>query len=206
MESIHDWLGALASDAPTPGGGAAAALMIATGAALVEMVCGLTLGHEKYRDVEPLMIHTRDKASALRVSAAALILDDSIAYQAVIAAYRLPKNTPEEKEARSAAVQDALRGATEVPLRSVVAGVEVLDLAAAAVSCVNHNAVSDVGAGALAARAGAEAAALNVRTNLLAIKDPAYVTMQKTALDVLIARAATTTTAVLSAVRDVMGG
>jgi methenyltetrahydrofolate cyclohydrolase len=206
VESIHDWLSALASDAPTPGGGAAAALMVATGAALVEMVCGLTLGQEKYRDVEPLMIHTRDKASALRVNAEALNLDDSVAYQAVMAAYRLPKNSPEEKEARTAAIQDALRGATEVPLRCVVAGVEVLDLAAAAVSCVNRNAVSDVGAGALAARAGTEAAALNVRTNLLAIKDSAYVTMQMTALDVLTARAATTTTAVLSAVRDAMGG
>src|ERR1700760_2949120 len=98
---MHDWLSALASDAPTPGGGAAAAFMVATGAALVEMVCGLTLGQEKYRDVEPLMIHTRDKASALRVSAESLNLDDSIAYQAVIAGYRLPKNTLEEKEARS---------------------------------------------------------------------------------------------------------
>jgi methenyltetrahydrofolate cyclohydrolase len=180
--------------------------MVATGAALVEMVCGLTLGNEKFRDVETLMTHTRDKAAALRVSAEALNRDDSFAYDAVIAAYRQPKNTPEEKEARAAAIQDALRGATEVPLRCVVAGVEVLDLAAAAAASVNRNAISDIGAGALAARAGTEAAALNVRTNLLAIKDSAYVTMQRTALDVLVARAATTTESVLAVVHQALGG
>ncbi|MGH2345919.1 MAG: cyclodeaminase/cyclohydrolase family protein [Chloroflexota bacterium] len=206
MDSIHAWLKALGSDAPTPGGGSAAALMVATGAALVEMVCGLTQGNEKFRDVESLMTHTRDKAAALRVSAEALNRDDSVAYDAVIAAYRLPKNTSEEKEARAAAIQNALRGATEVPLRCVVAGVEVLDLAATIAGSVNPRAISDVGAGALAARAGTHAASLNVRANLLAIKDSAYVTMQKTALDVLMARAGTTADAVLAAVYQVLNG
>ena len=206
METVDDWLGALASDTPTPGGGSAAALMVATGAALVEMVCGLTLGNEKFRDVEPLMAQSREKARGLRANADALRLDDSLAYDAVMAAYRLPKSTAEEKEARTAAVQEALRGATEVPLRSVVAGVEVLDLAASIVESVNPNAISDVGAGALAARAGAEASALNVRINLLSIKDPTYASMQKAALDALLARAVTTTEHVVSAVRLAMGG
>ncbi|HVA91893.1 MAG TPA: cyclodeaminase/cyclohydrolase family protein, partial [Chloroflexota bacterium] len=197
---------ALAADTPTPGGGSAAALMVATGAALVEMVCGLTLGNEKFRDVEPLMAQSREKARGLRANADALRLDDSLAYDAVMAAYRLPKSTAEEKEARTAAVQEALRGATEVPLRSVVAGVEVLDLAASIVESVNPNAISDVGAGALAARAGAEASALNVRINLLSIKDPTYASMQKAALDALLARAVTTTEHVVSAVRLAMGG
>jgi len=180
--------------------------MVATGAALVEMVCGLTLGNEKFRDVEPLMAQSREKARGLRANADALRLDDSLAYDAVMAAYRLPKSTAEEKEARTAAVQEALRGATEVPLRSVVAGVEVLDLAASIVESVNPNAISDVGAGALAARAGAEASALNVRINLLSIKDPTYASMQKAALDALLARAVTTTEHVVSAVRLAMGG
>lgn len=206
METVDDWLGALAADTPTPGGGSAAALMVATGAALVEMVCGLTLGNEKFRDVEPLMAQSREKARGLRANADALRLDDSLAYDAVMAAYRLPKSTAEEKEARTAAVQEALRGATEVPLRSVVAGVEVLDLAASIVESVNPNAISDVGAGALAARAGAEASALNVRINLLSIKDPTYASMQKAALDALLARAVTTTEHVVSAVRLAMGG
>jgi len=206
VETVDDWLGALAADTPTPGGGSAAALMVATGAALVEMVCGLTLGNEKFRDVEPLMAQSREKARGLRANADALRLDDSLAYDAVMAAYRLPKSTAEEKEARTAAVQEALRGATEVPLRSVVAGVEVLDLAASIVESVNPNAISDVGAGALAARAGAEASALNVRINLLSIKDPTYASMQKAALDALLARAVTTTEHVVSAVRLAMGG
>ncbi len=206
METVDDWLGALAADTPTPGGGSAAALLVATGAALVEMVCGLTLWNEKFRDVEPLMAQSREKARGLRATAAALRLEDIGAYDAVIAAYRLPKGTTEETEARATAVQEALRGATEVPLRSVVAGVEVLDLAASIVESVNPNAISDVGAGALAARAGAEASALNVRINLLSIKDHTYTGMQKAALDALLARAATTTEQVGSAVRLAMGG
>ncbi len=206
METVDDWLGALASDAPTPGGGAAAALMVATGAALVEMVCGLTLGNQKFAGVEPLMAHSREKARGLRANADALRVEDSLAYDAVMAAYRLPKSTVEEKEARAASIQEALRGATEAPLRSVVAGVEVLDLAASIVGSVNPNVISDAGAGALAARAGAEASALNVRINLLSIKDPTYVTMQKAALDALMARAAVTAEQVVSAVRLAMGG
>jgi formiminotetrahydrofolate cyclodeaminase len=206
VETVDDWLAALASDSATPGGGSAAALMVATGAALVEMVCGLTQGNEKFRDVEPLMAQSREKARGLRANAAALRVDDSVAYDAVMAAYRLPKGTHEEKEARTASIQEALRGATEAPLRSVVAAVEVLDLAASIVDSVNPNAISDAGAGALAARAGAEASALNVRINLLSIKDPAYVTMQKAALEALLARAVTTTDHVLSSVRLAMGG
>ncbi|HVC80973.1 MAG TPA: cyclodeaminase/cyclohydrolase family protein [Chloroflexota bacterium] len=206
MQNVDDWLEALASDSAAPGGGSAAALMVATGAALVEMVCGLTLGNEKFRDVEPLMTHAREKARGLRATADGLREEDSHAYDAVIAAYRLPKGTAEEKAARGAGIQAALRVATEVPLRSVVAGVDVLDLAASVVESVNPNAISDAGAGALAARAGAEASALNVRINLLAIKDPAYVTMQKAALEALLARAATTTDQVLSAARLAIGG
>ena len=204
-ESLHGWLDALASDTATPGGGAAAALMIATGAALVEMVCGLTIGREKYREVEPLMIQTREKAAAVRVTAESLRREDSAAFDAVSAAYALPKGTPEEKQARSARIQEALRGATEVPLRTVVAGVELLDLAASIAQVANPNVVSDVGAGTLAARAGTDAASLNVRINLASIKDQEYVAMQKAALEALLARAVVTTDQVLSVVRKAIG-
>ena len=204
-ESLHGWLDALASDTSTPGGGAAAALMIATGAALVEMVCGLTIGREKYREVEPLMIQTREKAAALRVTAESLHREDSAAFDAVSAAYALPKGTPEEKQARSAQIQEALRGATEVPLRTVVAGVELLDLAASIAQVANPNVISDVGAGTLAARAGTDAASLNVSINLASIKDQEYVAMQKAALEALLARAVVTTDQVLSVVRKAIG-
>src|SRR5947209_1497512 len=116
--ALEGWLDELASNAATPGGGAAAGLLIATGAALVEMACGLTIGREKFRDVENLMLRTRSAAGELRSQANCLRIDDSAAFDEVSAAYALPRATPEEKSFRTTEIQRALRRATEVPLRS----------------------------------------------------------------------------------------
>lgn len=205
-ETLEGWLAALASGSPTPGGGAASGLLIATGAALVEMASALTIGREKFRAVEPLMQRTAARASELRAAADALRTADAEAYDAVSGAYALPRATAEEKAARSARIQEALRGATEVPLRTAGVGVEVLELAAAMVDGVNPNVISDVGAGALSARAGAEAAALNVRINLVAIKDPAYVGAQREAISGLMVRAEAAALTVLAAVHAAIGG
>src|ERR1043166_486066 len=105
--TLAGWLDALASSAPTPGGGSAAALLIATGAALVEMACGLTIGREKYREVEGLMVETRTRATALRAAADELREADSTAYDGVSAARALPRATPEDKAVRATALQHA---------------------------------------------------------------------------------------------------
>ena len=199
-ETLTGWLDALASDRPTPGGGAASALLIATGAALVAMACGLTAGREKFRAVDEEMRGALAAATALRAEAQALGPADSDAYDAVSSAYALPKATVEEKAARTASIQGALRGATEVPLRTAEVGVAVLELAAAIAAKANPNVISDVGAGALAARAGTEAAALNVKINLVAIKDQAYVERQGAAIESLLARAGSAAGKVLVAV------
>lgn len=204
--TLGAWIDSLASASPTPGGGAAAALMIATGAALVEMYCNLTIGREKFREAEALMQEHRDRVTALRARADELREADSSAYDGVSAAYALPRATPEEKAARTAAVQQALRHATEVPLRTTEVGVLVLESAAAVAGRGNPNVISDAGAGALAAQAGMEASGLNVRINLVSIKDEAYVAEQGAALEALLARGNAAAGTVLAAVRAAIGG
>jgi formiminotetrahydrofolate cyclodeaminase len=199
-ETLASWLDALASQSATPGGGAAAALLVGTGAALVEMACGLTIGREKFKHVEALMIAARSEAGTLRARADRLRIEDSAAFDEVSAAYALPRGTLEEKALRTERIQHALRRATEVPLQSTETGVLVLEQAAAIAARANPNVISDVGAGALSARAGAEASALNVRINLAAIKDLAYAHDRSAVLGELLRRAAAATDTVLSVV------
>jgi formiminotetrahydrofolate cyclodeaminase len=199
-ESLQEWLAALAAPTAAPGGGSAAALMVAAGAALVEMICGLTLGREKFRAVEELMRDTATRAASLRVEATRLREEDEQAFGAVAQAYRLPRSTPEEKAARSAAIQHALHGATETPLRAVRVAVEVLELAAEVAAQVNPTVISDAGAAALASHAGAQAAALNVRINLTLLKDEPFVARVRTELAALVARGAAAHQATLATV------
>jgi formiminotetrahydrofolate cyclodeaminase len=173
-ETIVHFLDELASGAPVPGGGAAAALEAAVGAALVAMVCRLTIGKEKYRASEQTMMEAREQADELRAQALALAAEDSASYSAVGAAYALPRGSDEEKAARQARIQEALKGATDVPLRTVALAARVIELCAEIVDGANTNAISDVGVGALCARAALDGAALNVKINLALIKDEQF--------------------------------
>lgn len=173
-DTIAQFLDALASGEAVPGGGAAAALEAAIGAALVSMVCNLTIGKERYRDYEQTMIEARVAAEDLRAQAVALAAEDGAAYAAVGAAYGLPRGTDEEKAARQARIQEALKGATDVPLRTVALAARVIDLSAGVVDGANTNAISDVGVGALSARTALDGAALNVKINLALIKDEQF--------------------------------
>ena len=173
-ETIAHFLDELASGAPVPGGGAVAALEAALGAALVSMVCHLTIGKEKYRAYEQTMMEARATAEELRAQALALAREDSASYSAVGAAYALPRGSDEEKAARQARIQEALKGATDVPLRTVALAARVIELCAHIVDGANTNAISDVGVGALSARAALDGAALNVKINLALIKDEEF--------------------------------
>lgn len=155
----------LASTDPTPGGGSAAAWAGATGAALVEMVAGM----EKTRSGDPEE-RTRLQSARARVHAAGqqlrgLVDEDSAAYDAVMAAYRLPKQTDDEKAARKARIQAALERATDVPLRTAAACLEVLRGALDAAADGNPNALSDALTGGALAWAGLRGALENVRIN-----------------------------------------
>ena len=151
----------LASQNATPGGGSAAAIIGAMGAALVAMVCNLTIGKKKYAEVEGEMQRVLAKAEALRQKLTGMIEDDVKAFDAVMGAYGMPKETDAEKaDAREAAIQAALKLATDVPLRCCHAAREVIDLAAVASAKGNLGVISDAGVAVLAAYAALRSAAL----------------------------------------------
>jgi len=191
--AIEPFLDALASSKATPGGGSAAAIIGAMGAALVSMVCNLTIGKKKYADVEGEMKEVLHKAEALRHKLTGMIEDDVKAFDQVMAAYGMPKETDAEKAARDKAIQAALKQATEVPLRCCHAAREVIELAAIASEKGNLNVISDAGVGVLAAYAALRSAALNVFTNAKIITDKAFAEAKVKELEKLLAGAETAT-------------
>jgi formiminotetrahydrofolate cyclodeaminase len=169
--SLEEFAAALAAGTPTPGGGSAAALAGALAAGLLEMVCDLTLGRDRYREHEEALRTVRGRAAALRRDLLALVDRDAQAYGAVVEALRMPKGTGPEKEARAGALQRATLFATETPMATAEACAALLGLAAEAAARGNVNAASDAGTAALLAYAGLRGGVLNVRTNLSGIAD-----------------------------------
>jgi methenyltetrahydrofolate cyclohydrolase len=165
-------LGELASSSPAPGGGSAAALAGAMAAGLCAMAARLTLGREVLRERWPEMERIRDEADGLAARLQDLAEEDAAAFDAVMQARRLPRGTPPEQEARAAAVQAAVLRCAEVPLQTLRAVLGTAELAAAAVKGANPACLTDAGTAAALARAGAAAAAYNVRINLRGITDP----------------------------------
>jgi glutamate formiminotransferase/formiminotetrahydrofolate cyclodeaminase len=173
-ERINEFLAELASDAPAPGGGSVAALGGALSAALVSMVANLTVGKEKYKDNWAAMETVRDRAERLRSEFAALADDDTESFNAFMAAMKMPRDTDEKKASRKRAMEEASKGATEVPLRTLESCARLAELAAEAAKLGNPNAASDAGSAALLAEAAGGAAAYNVRINLPGISDEAF--------------------------------
>jgi len=171
---LRAYMDAAASSAPAPGGGSVSATVGALGAALVSMVGNLTIGKEKYAAVEERIKELIGKAEPLRRELILLLQDDTTAYNGVIAAYKLPKETDEEKATRHKAVQDGLIGAADVPLDICRAALRVCELAKVAAEIGNPNAVTDAGVAALLGEAAAQGAALNVAINLGQIEDEHY--------------------------------
>jgi formiminotetrahydrofolate cyclodeaminase len=174
-KTIQQFLDQLASKAPTPGGGSAAAIMGAMGAALVSMMCNLTVGRKNYEAVEGEMKEALEQAESLRERLTDMVRADVEAFDRVMAAYGLPKDTDEQKQARSQAIQEALKAATEVPLECARACAEVVRLSKTVAEKGNRNVVSDAGVAVLAGYAALRSAALNVYVNTGAIKDEAFV-------------------------------
>ncbi|MCK4353322.1 glutamate formimidoyltransferase [candidate division WOR-3 bacterium] len=175
----------LASKSPAPGGGSVAALSGSLGASLVCMVCELTIGKEKYKDVEKIMLKTRDEANKIKDEFLSLVKKDEDAFNKVIASFRLPKETDEDKKIRSAKIQEALKGATLVPLEVMRLSKTVLDLAIICAEKGNVNSVSDAGVSAIESQAALESALYNVLINLSSIKDEEFKTRIKNEADKL---------------------
>ena len=186
QQTVVQFLDALASSAPAPGGGSVAALSGALGAALVSMVCNLTLGKTKYASVQDDIAELVARSEELRERLTDLLEADVQAYTGVSRAYKMPRQTAEEKAARSAAIQEALKAAVQPPVQVAEACVEVLDLCTPAAEKGNVNAVSDAGVAALMAEAGLRSAALNVIININAIKDEAFCSAMQNRLDALL--------------------
>ncbi|MCK4971610.1 MAG: cyclodeaminase/cyclohydrolase family protein [Thermoplasmata archaeon] len=173
--TVSEFSTSLSSDEPAPGGGSASAAVAAFGAGLLIMTCNFTIGKDKYADVEEEMRELLDELEPIRVWLLASIDRDSVAYNAVVEAFKMPKGTPEEKTARKEAIQVAMRGAAEVPLDVARRCARALDLASMVVEMGNPNTLSDAGCGARFVDAGLRGALYNVRINLGSIKDEDYV-------------------------------
>jgi formiminotetrahydrofolate cyclodeaminase len=203
--SIATFLDDLASERPTPGGGGAAAVCGAIGAALVSMVANLTIGKKNYEAVREDLEAVNAKAEVLRAELIRAIDEDVVAFNSVMGAYGLPRATDEEKGKRAASIQAALKDATLAPLRAVKACFDVIRLSAAVAEKGNLNVISDAGVAVLSANAGLRSAALNVFINAKAIKDRDFAEKQIAEVNALLAQAAEITESVYQTVRTKIG-
>ena len=167
---MSDFLDRLADRTPAPGGGAVAALCAASAAALLEMVAQYTTGG-KWVDREEAMKAVIAEMAELRVRAGRLAQDDAEAFGAVGAAYGLPRSTPEEKAARTAAIQEATRGAAEPPVQVGRVATRLVALADEMVEPANPNVLSDVGVAAATARAALSGSITNITVNAAFLSD-----------------------------------
>jgi len=184
---VTDFLDDLASNLPAPGGGSVAALCGALGAALVSMVCNLTLGKKGYEGVQADIEALCARSEALRHEMVDLLEADVAAYTAYSQTAKMPRDTDEQKAVRAAAMQDALKNAAMPPLHIAEAAVKIMDLCIPAAEKGNRWAVSDAGVAVLMAEAALRAAALNVLINLGTIKDQDFVAEKRAHLDGLLA-------------------
>jgi formiminotetrahydrofolate cyclodeaminase len=175
--SIQAFLDELAGPSATPGGGAAAALAGAISAALLGMVCNLTIGRPRFAAAEDDLRAALAEAETLRRQLAALAEADTHAFNQVMAAYRLPQDGDKE-----AAIQSALKQATQVPLETAIACAAALRLVGRVIARINPNALSDAGTAALLAEAGLRGAQFNVAVNLAGIQDAGFVQEARQAL------------------------
>jgi methenyltetrahydrofolate cyclohydrolase len=172
-QTIDRFLSTLASDSPTPGGGAVAALAGAAGAALIEMVCNLTIDKKGYEDAWDRMREIRGHAERARSELVTLADRDATAFDGVMEAFKMPKDTEEQKAARAAAIQRGYLAAAQVPLQIARASASLMPLALETVEAGNVNAASDGVSAAQMLFAGTECAIYNVQINAAALKDQA---------------------------------
>jgi glutamate formiminotransferase/formiminotetrahydrofolate cyclodeaminase len=174
-EAGQQFLDQLASAAPTPGGGSAAAFTAAEGAALIAMVGRLTVGKKKYASVEKEMWLMVEKSEELRRQLTLAVKEDAAAFEKVMAAMQLPKETPDQESARKLALQKASLEAAGVPLKTARLASDVLALSIQAARSGNVNAISDAGTACALAHAAIAGAGGNVRINLMGISDSAQI-------------------------------
>lgn len=169
--NVKEFLNKVAGSDPVPGGGSIAALDGAVASALTAMVANLTIGKKNYADHQELMQHISGVATGEMESFTVDIDRDSQAYEAVFACFKMPKDTDEEKKARSEAIQAATRNAALVPMEVARKASALMDMISDVARLGNKNAVTDACVAMISARAAVLGALLNVRINLSSIND-----------------------------------
>jgi len=169
--SIGNFAELVSAGTPAPGGGSVAAYCGVLAASLGQMVCSLTIGKAKYVEVEPRVTRIRSELERLTERLRELIAEDAASFEAVLDAYRLPKESDEQKAHRSSQIQIALQGAVNVPLETAQRGFDVLGLIRELADIGNVNALSDVAVGAQLAQTAIRGASYNVWVNLDSISD-----------------------------------
>ena len=185
-KTVGGFIDELASKASTPGGGSAAALAGAMAASLVSMVCNLTVGKKGYESAQDSVASLLQRSEALRVKLMGLVEEDVAAFDTYSRAMKMPRETDEDRAARTAAIGTALKEATRVPLEIARAAGRVIDLCRPCAEDGNKWAVSDAGVAVLLAEAAVRAAALNVLINLGASKDEVFVATSRAELDSIL--------------------
>ena len=202
--TVKGFLDKTAGSDPVPGGGSIAALNGAIAAALGEMVANLTIGKKKYEDKEALMQKIAGEAAGLQKGFITDIDDDSEAYNKVFDAFKMPKETDDEKAARSTAIQAATKIAAEVPLGVARRAAGMMDMLAQVAAEGNQNAVTDACVAMMCARSAVLGAALNVRINLSSLKDEEYVTRVKAEVEQLEEEAVIREQALLAKIKEIL--
>ncbi|HEV2235929.1 MAG TPA: cyclodeaminase/cyclohydrolase family protein [Ktedonobacterales bacterium] len=204
-QSVSTFVDALASAAPTPGGGAASALAGALAAALAEMVGQLTVGRPRFQAVEAEARELLARLAAQRSALLRLMAEDAAAYQRVSTAYALPRATDADRATRERAIQAALLGAMEPPRAIAAAALECLRATAAIAAIGNPSVISDAGCAAILAEAALRAANLNVLANVALLRDEPAGVAARAECGVREGEAAPLVARVMAAVRQRLG-
>jgi len=188
-KSLREVIEVSASNSPTPGGGSVSAMVAGFGVAMCAMVCNLTVGKEKYKDVEPQVKEILDTANGLIKRLEELVDSDMAEFNSFMAAYRLPKGTDEEKAAREEAIQKALKSATDTPMEIARVCLKALEITDKLAPIGNKMAISDAGVAAVVAEAALNGVLLSADINIPSIKDQDYVSKIVAEKEAMVAEA-----------------
>jgi formiminotetrahydrofolate cyclodeaminase len=203
-KTVTKFLDELASNSPAPGGGSISALSGALSAGLTSMVCRLTIGKKKYADVQEEMEQILEESENLRKRLTLLIDEDTAAFNEVMAAFALPRESAEQQQTRTDAIQAATTKASLVPLEVMRLSATAAALAKKVAGMGNANSITDAGVACLAAKTAYTGAMMNVLINLSSIKDQEFVESTRQSIEKIFAEAEDATAKTLEHIRTVL--
>ncbi len=185
-KTLQEYFNELSSNSPTPGGGNVAALCGALSSSLGIMVCNLTIGKKKYADVEQEMIDLKEKLERMQKSFIELGQKDNASFDKVMDAFKLPKETEQEKDVRSKAIEEATIGATAAPMDVIQISKALLPILEIIIDKGNKNSISDAGVAAALVGTAAKGAYLNVLINCSSLSNQTIANELKKTADILV--------------------